>query len=223
MSSEVTFVTYLIAAAIGFGFGAVPVAYTIGRLNGVNVFKVGSRQAGATNVWREVSRKQGFLVTLIDWIKGLTAIIMARQLGLDGVELLVPTAAAIAGHWNSPVTKFRGGDGVVTLMGTSMGIVPVVVIVGLIFGATVSFAMNKKLAHPSLWGGIVGYITFITLSFRPDSGIDPNVVYGLTGIGLAIMLHSMYFHKRHRDYFRPSDSLDLEDEAEVPLTHDRFS
>jgi len=55
MGSEITLTTYLIAAAIAFGFGAVPVAYTVGRLNGVNVFEVGSRQAGATNVWREVS------------------------------------------------------------------------------------------------------------------------------------------------------------------------
>ena len=220
MSTEVTFPTYLIAAAIAFGFGAVPVAYTVGRLNGINVFKVGSRQAGATNVWREVSRKQGVIVTLIDWIKGLTAIVMARQLGLDGAELLVPTAAAIAGHWNSPFTKFRGGDGVVTLMGTSMGIVPVVVFLGLAIGATVSFTLNKKLAHPSLWGGIVGYLTFIALSFRPDSNVDPNVVYGLTGIGIAIMLHSMYFHKRHKAYFRPMDT--VEDETDPTFRTDHF-
>ncbi|MBP39166.1 MAG: glycerol-3-phosphate acyltransferase [Dehalococcoidia bacterium] len=220
MSSEVTLATYIIAAAIAFGFGAVPVAYTIGRLNGINVFKVGSRQAGATNIWREVSRKQGVIVTLIDWAKGLTAILMARQLGLDGPELLVPATAAIAGHWNSPFTKFRGGDGVVTLMGTSMGIVPVVVFLGLAIGATVSFAMNRKLAHPSLWGGIVGYAVFITLSFRPSSSADPNIVYGLTGIGIAIMLHSMYFHRRHKDYFRPDDSLD--DNSETPFRQDRL-
>jgi acyl-phosphate glycerol 3-phosphate acyltransferase len=221
MSSEVTFTTYLIAAAIAFGFGAVPVAYTIGRLNGVNVFKVGSRQAGATNIWREVSRKQGILVTLIDWAKGLTAILMARQLGLEGAELLVPTAAAIAGHWNSPFTKFKGGDGVVTLMGTSMGIAPVVVFIGLALGAVISIGFNSKFSHPSLWGGIVGYTTFIALSFRPNSNIDPNVVYGLTGIGIAILLHSMYFHKRHKHYFRTDSG--IEDDADASLRHDQAS
>lgn len=208
MSSEVTFITYVFAAAIAFGFGAVPVAYTIGRLNGINVFEVGSRQAGATNVWREVSRKQGFLVTLIDWIKGLTAILMARQLGLEGAELLVPAVAAVAGHWNSPFTKFKGGDGVVTLMGVSMGIVPIVVFISLAIGASISIGFNRKLAHPSLWGGIVGYMAFITLSFRPNSNVDPMVVYGLTGTGIAILLHSMYFHKRHKHYFQSGDSID---------------
>ncbi len=208
MTPEVTLSTYLIAAAIAFGFGAVPVAYTVGRLNGVNVFEVGSRQAGATNVWREVSRKQGVIVTVIDWVKGLTAILMARQLGLEGSELLVPATAAVAGHWNSPFTKFKGGDGVVTLMGTSMGIVPIVVLLSLAIGTALSFSMNKKLAHPSLWGGILGYVAFISLSLRPGSNIDPNVVYGLTGIGIAILLHSVYFHKRHKHYFRPDDKSD---------------
>ena len=69
MNSEVTLFTYLLAGTIAFGLGSIPVAYTVGRLNGVNVFKVGSRQAGATNVWRQVSRKHGFIVTLIDWAK----------------------------------------------------------------------------------------------------------------------------------------------------------
>jgi glycerol-3-phosphate acyltransferase PlsY len=219
MSTDVTLATYLIAAAIAFAFGAVPVAYTVGRLNGVNVFKVGSRQAGATNVWREVSRKQGIIVIIIDAAKGLTAMLMARQLGLESTALLVPATAAVVGHWNSPFTKFKGGDGVVTLLGTSVGIFPIAVLVSVLIGTTLSVIMNKKLAHPSLWGGILGYVAFITLSFRPDTNIDPNLVYGLTGIGIAIMLHSMYFHRRHRDYFRAEEPLD--DEAEAPYRQDR--
>jgi glycerol-3-phosphate acyltransferase PlsY len=222
MSTDPTFSTYLIASAIAFAFGAVPVAYTIGRLNGINVFEVGSRQAGATNIWREVSRKQGVIVTLIDWIKGLTAIWMARYIGLDGVELLVPAFAAIAGHWNSPFTKFKGGDGVVTLMGTSMGIVPLEVFISLLVGTAVAVIMNSKLNHPSLWGGIVGYTVFIVLAFRANSNIDPNVVYGLTGIGVAIMLHSMYFHKRHKNYFL-SGADPEEEESEQSLRQDGLS
>jgi glycerol-3-phosphate acyltransferase PlsY len=220
MGSEVTFTTFLLAAAIAFAFGAVPVAYTIGRLNGINVFQVGSRQAGATNIWREVSRKQGVIVILIDWAKGLIAIYMARYLGLQGPELLVPATAAIAGHWNSPATKFKGGDGVVTLMGTSMGIAPIAVFISLVIGTFFSVVMNRKLSHPSLLGGIIGYVVFIGLAFRPNSNIDPNVVYGLTGIGIAIMLHSMYFHRRHRQNFRPP--VTAEEESD-PTFQDRLS
>ncbi|MEE8045288.1 MAG: glycerol-3-phosphate acyltransferase [Dehalococcoidia bacterium] len=220
MTTDVTFTTFVLAAAIAFLLGALPVAYTVGRLNGINVFQVGSRQAGATNIWREVSRKQGVIVTAVDAVKGFTAILMARQLGLADAELLVPTFAAVAGHWNSPFTKFKGGDGVVTLMGTSLGIYSVVVFLGMLIGTIFATIMNRKLSHPSLWGGIVGYGVFIGLSFRDNSGIDPNVVYGLTGIGLAIVLHSMYFHKRHRAYFQIEES--VEDDSDSTLRQDRL-
>ena len=201
--------------------GAIPVAYTIGRINGINVFQVGSRQAGATNIWREVSRKQGVIVTGIDAIKGVSAILIARYMGLEGTELLVPTAAAIAGHWNSPMTKFRGGDGVVTLMGASLGIAPITVFLGLTVGTITAVTMHKKLNHPSLWGGIVGFITFITLSFQPDSNIDPAIVYGLTGLGVAIMLHSIYFHKRHKEYFNARER--QPEDLDATITQDRLS
>jgi len=101
-----------------------------------------------------------------------------------------------------------------------MGIVPLVVFIGLLIGTTVSVTMNKKLSHPSLWGGIAGYVVFISLSFRSSSNIDPNVVYGLTGIGIAILLHSMYFHKRHRAYFEVEP---VDDEIDPTVRQDHLS
>ena len=221
MSTAITLDTFVLAAVIAYAMGAIPVAYTIGRINGINVFQVGSRQAGATNIWREVSRKQGVIVIAIDAIKGVSAILIARYMGLEGTELLVPTAAAVARHWNSRSTKFRGGDGVVTLMGASLGIAPITVFLGLTVGTITACIMHKKLNHPSLWGGIVGFIVFITLSFRPDSNIDPTGVYGLTGLGVAIMLHSIYFHKRHKEYFNAREKQD--ENLDVTITQDRLS
>ena len=93
-------------------------------------------------------------------------------------------------------------------MGASMGIAPLVVLLSLMIGTALSFSMNRKVAHPSLWGGILGYVVFITISFQSSSGIEPYLVYGLTGIGVAIMLHSVYFHNRHKEYFRSSPQHD---------------
>ena len=52
----------------------------------------------------------------------------------------------------------------------------------------------------------------------PGSNTDPSVVYGLTGLGIGVMLHSMYFHRRHRAYFSAQDV--LEDESDPALTQD---
>ncbi len=218
MSSEITFNTFLISAVIAYAVGAIPVAYIAGRLYGVNIFSVGSRQAGATNVFREVSHRAGIAVTIIDGTKGLLAILAVRLLGLDGAELLIPAVAAIAGHWNSPFTGFKGGDGVVSLVGTAIGIAWIPLLAPLTLGAAISLGLNRKLNHPSLWGGVAAALLFIALSFTPSSNTDPAVVYGLTGLGLGVMLHSMYFHRRHREYFVVRDV--LEDESDPALPQD---
>ena len=220
MNPEVTFNTFLISAVVAYAMGAIPVAYIAGRLYGVNIFEVGSRQAGATNVFREVSRKAGFAVTIIDGTKGLLAILLVRQLGLDGAELLVPAIAAIAGHWNSPFTKFKGGDGVLSMMGTGLGIAPLALLGPVVLAAAISIGLNSKLNHPSLWGGTAGFLLFIALSFMPSSDTEPTVVYGLTGLGIGVLLHSMYFHYRHREFFAREA---LEEEPDPTLTQDGLS
>jgi len=59
------------------------------------------------------------------------------------------------------------------------------------------------------------------LSFRPDSNIDPAIVYGLTGLGVAIMLHSIYFHKRHKEYFNARER--QREDLDATITQDRLS
>ena len=217
MSSEVTFNTFLISAVIAYALGAIPVAYMAGRIFGVNVFNVGSRQAGATNVFREVSRKAGITVTVIDASKGVLAIVLARQVGLGGAELMVPAFAVIAGHWNSPFTGFKGGDGLSSLVGTSAGIIGLPLLAPILLGAAIAVGLNRKLNHPSLWGGAAGYLLFIGLSFMPKSNTAPEVVYGLTGLGLGVLAHSMYFHRRHKRYFVHDV---IEDDSDPALTQD---
>jgi glycerol-3-phosphate acyltransferase PlsY len=217
MSSEVTFNTFLISAVIAYALGAIPVAYMAGRIFGVNIFNVGSRQAGATNVFREVSRKAGITVTVIDASKGILAIVLARQVGLGGAELMVPAFAVIAGHWNSPITGLKGGDGLSSLVGTSVGIIGLPLLAPLLLGAAIAVGLNRKQNHPSLWGGAAGYLLFIGLSFMPKSNTAPEVVYGLTGLGLGVLVHSTYFHRRHKQYFVRDV---IEDDSDPALTQD---
>ncbi len=218
MSSDTTFNTIVLAAVIAYAMGAIPVAYVAGRIYGVNIFEIGSHQAGATNVFREVSRPTGIAVMLIDSIKALVAIVIARLLGLDGVELLVPAFAAVAGHWNSPFTKFKGGDGVSSLTGVGLGIAPLALLMPYALMAFITLGLNSKFKHPSLWAATAGYSLFITLSFLPNSNMDPAIVYGLTGLGIGILLHSLYFHRRHRQYLLMSER--LEEELDPTITQD---
>ena len=185
-----------VAAVIAYFLGSVPTAYLAGRLYGKDIFEVGSRQAGATNVWREVSRAAGVWVFLIDSAKGLTAIIIARSMGVEGVWVLLPASAVILGHWNSPLTRFRGGDGVSSLTGVVLGINPVAALPAYFVIGFITIKFNSKLDHPTLWGATLGYIVYLVSTLGSIVPVEPVVVFGVTGLGIAILLHSLVYHRR---------------------------
>src|SRR5947209_12355734 len=80
--------------------GSFPTAYVIGRLNHVNIFEKGSGNMGANNVGRAVGLKWGFLVMVLDGLKGMLAIGIARLLMFnDQISASVIGAiAVVVGH-----------------------------------------------------------------------------------------------------------------------------
>ena len=105
----------LLAIAVGYLLGAVPVAALVSRSRGVDIFAAGTRWAGAANVFRQVGHKAGIIVFLGDFAKGALVIIIATRLGLEAHMLLLPAMLALVGHWRSVFTRFKGGDGILRL------------------------------------------------------------------------------------------------------------
>lgn len=207
MTDAPTLSILAVAAVIAYFFGSVPTAYVTGRLYGKDIFQIGTRQAGATNIWREVSRPAGIWVFLIDSAKGLVAILIARAFGLDDVWLILPASAVILGHWNSPLTRFRGGDGVSSLTGVVLGITPFAALPAYFLIGFITLRFNSRFEHPTLWGATLGYLLYLSLTLSPLVPVSPEVVFGITGLGIAILLHSMVYHRRR-----------LGPEAHVPAT-----
>ncbi|MBU1998843.1 MAG: glycerol-3-phosphate 1-O-acyltransferase PlsY [Candidatus Omnitrophica bacterium] len=115
----------IIAATISYLAGSIPTAYIFGRLlKGIDIRKHGSGNVGATNALRILGKKVGFLVLLLDILKGflpvfLIAIYIAPQIYLMSNEtiLLIAGICCICGH-NWPVfLKFKGGKGIATTLG----------------------------------------------------------------------------------------------------------
>ncbi len=105
--------------------GTFPSALIIGRRVGTDPTLAGSRNPGASNVYRLIGRRAGVIVGLIDMLKG--AIPTAIALAVAGrPEAHAVWLAAVAGHvW--PVTrKFRGGKGMATAGGGGIVLGPIV-------------------------------------------------------------------------------------------------
>lgn len=113
--------------------GGIPFGYLIGRLRGVDIRTVGSKNIGATNVFRTVGKSWGLLAFVCDMLKGLLPTLGA---GLTVNSSWLPLAVGVTcvlGHMLTPYItdeagrRFRGGKGVATAFGMLIGLVPALV------------------------------------------------------------------------------------------------
>jgi len=118
-------VTEALVLVLAYLLGSIPFGYLAGRLRGVDIRNTGSRNTGATNVFRTLGRGIGIAVMAADILKGLAAVLVARAL-LDSPWPLAAAALAIAGHVFPVWLRFRGGKGVAVGAGALIGVMPLV-------------------------------------------------------------------------------------------------
>jgi glycerol-3-phosphate acyltransferase PlsY len=118
-------VTEALVLALAYLLGSIPFGYLAGRLRGIDIRKTGSRNTGATNVFRTLGRGMGIAVMAADILKGLAAVLIARAL-LDDPWPLAAAALAVAGHVFPVWLRFRGGKGVAVAAGALIGVMPLV-------------------------------------------------------------------------------------------------
>jgi len=136
-------VTFLIVVAVpyvaGYLLGSIPFGLLFPRLAGHgDVRETGSGNIGATNVLRHAGKKLGALTLLCDMLKGaagvwlggfLFGVMTANSLfppfsGQEYVSLFGSVSGGIGaflGHLYPVWLRFRGGKGVATMIGVSLG------------------------------------------------------------------------------------------------------
>ena len=194
-----------IATAVSFAIGAIPAAYLIGKLNGINVFEVGTKQAGATNILKTVNRRAGLIVFVLDAGKGVATIYISQTVfNIDISWLWLPSAATVMGHWNSPLTKFRGGDGVASLFGVTAGIFGLAFLLPTLAIGVTMYIVRFYRAHPSFWGGIAGLTSLGIVLAITDGRLtrDEFTAYaGIIVLSALVLAKSVSHHRRHGPFF----------------------
>jgi glycerol-3-phosphate acyltransferase PlsY len=154
-----------LAAGAGYLLGALPFAYVVARAKGVDIFKVGSGNAGATNVRRVLGPGPGALVLFLDAAKGALAAGLFPLLHCLGpehcpfdvgsLEMLstICLVGALLGHSFSCFTGFRGGKSVATAAGGFAVLFPAGAGCALVvFGLTL--ALFRYVALSSMLGAV---------------------------------------------------------------------
>ena len=118
-----TFLTAIIALAIGYLCGSVPFGLVITRLAGTQDLRtIGSGNIGATNVLRTGRKGLAAATLLLDMLKGTVAILIVNSLYHMSELNLIAATAAFFGHLYPVWLNFRGGKGVATFLGCLLGI-----------------------------------------------------------------------------------------------------
>ncbi len=110
----------------------IPAAYLIGSVSSAIIVcrlmglddprEQGSGNPGATNVMRIGGKKAAAITLFGDALKGLIPVLIAKSLGVDTLVLALVVFAAFLGHLYPIFFGFKGGKGVATTLGLTLGV-----------------------------------------------------------------------------------------------------
>jgi len=180
-----------VKALLGYLLGSIVGSLLIGRLRGVDIRRMGSGNAGATNALRTQSKGFALVVLLIDIAKGWIATGLLAGARLPGVAaapaslrvwaVAVCGVAVVLGHIYPLWHGLRGGKGVATVVGAVLGAAPVLLIPMLVIWllAVILFGFVGL-------ASILGAVTFVVAAAL--SGIEPRIPLLTFAVICAILI-----------------------------------
>jgi len=187
----------LLKVLLSYLLGAIVGSQLVGRLKGgVDIRKMGSGNAGATNALRTQGKSFALWVLLVDLGKGLIAVRLLAPLLFPGLEpppLYIATwepvvcgLMAIVGHVYPAWHGFRGGKGVATLVGVVIGL-----------DSTLMLPMLLTWFLAVMLFGYVGLASMLAAASIPIyvslTGLEPGL--SLTCFGVIVTALIVYTHR----------------------------
>ncbi|MFB3884349.1 MAG: glycerol-3-phosphate 1-O-acyltransferase PlsY [Thermodesulfobacteriota bacterium] len=119
----------IFVALFGYLLGSVPFGLVFAKLfSQVDPRKTGSKNIGATNIFRTAGKTLGVLTLIADGLKGMAPIWIANVWGLPDHWIAIAGLAPFLGHVFPIFLGFKGGKGVATALGIYLVVSPVAVV-----------------------------------------------------------------------------------------------
>lgn len=180
------YVAKIVLVSGSYLLGAIPFGLiTTKVMRGGDIRKIGSGNIGATNVLRSVGKLGGFVTLLLDSLKGVLPLFLAKSWWDLEIWTFVVAVAAVLGH-NYPVyLKFKGGKGVATSLGVVTALWPYIGLITIV-----------------VWLAIVAIWKYSSLGALTSFAMLPIVVLvgerSLTYFIFSLLISLMIFY-RHRE------------------------
>jgi len=166
--------------------GSVPTGVILARaFSDVDPRTQGSRNIGATNIYRTAGKKLGILTLLGDILKGLIPVVIARATLDSHFWVGAVALAAFLGHLYPIYLKFKGGKGIATGLGAFLALAPLAAILSFLVFAAVVYK-SRYISLGSLTA-TVAFPIFLAL-------LHSQAIY----IPFAVIIGALIFY-RHRE------------------------
>ena len=146
ISSPIVYWPLLLAGA--YLLGSVPFAQVLARLNHVDLRTVGTGNVGAGNLTKEVGLFWGVVAAVLDGLKGLAPVLIARQAGLGLGAAGIAGVAAVIGHNWSIWMRGRAGRGLASSAGMLVALDPALIV----------WTAGWSVAGWRIGGGLAGFL-----------------------------------------------------------------
>lgn len=150
----------IIMILMAYLLGSIPSALWVGKLlYKTDIRAHGSGNLGATNTFRVLGKKAGFIVTLMDILKGTAAtlLLFIPFFAEANINPLIIGTFAVVGHMYPIFANFKGGKAVATSGGVILGYHwPIFILLLLSF--FIALKLSKMVSFSSMSVAIVGFI-----------------------------------------------------------------
>ena len=154
-----------LTVALAYLIGGIPTTYLASRyVAGIDLREHGSKNLGATNVYRVLGWKYAIPIGLFDVAKGFVpTYFFAPWVGeADGIALAIGFGA-IVGHVFPVYLRFSGGKGVATAAGVLLAVAPTAMLVSV-----------------ALWGALVFATGIVSVASMSAALVFPMTVWVLS-------------------------------------------
>ncbi|MDQ2671047.1 MAG: glycerol-3-phosphate 1-O-acyltransferase PlsY [Gemmatimonadota bacterium] len=167
--------------------GAIPTSYLVARgIAGIDLREHGSRNLGATNLYRCLGWRYALPVGLFDIAKGAVPVVLIAPFASRTTAFAVACGiTAVIGHVFSVFVKFKGGKGVATAAGVVLGLTPVALGIAFV-----------------VWAGLVWLTGYVSVGSIAGALVLPVAVFilrpadrALAWVYLGIALFVVWAHR----------------------------
>ncbi|HEX8995662.1 MAG TPA: glycerol-3-phosphate 1-O-acyltransferase PlsY [Ktedonobacterales bacterium] len=204
MSTTEIILRFIGAAIAAYLLGSIPSGVIVSRIfGGTDPRKLGSGKTGATNVLRSLGPGPAAIVVLVDFFKGVAAVLLARFVFFGAVEHVgysaqtwstlrdsaeaVAATAALLGHNYSIFIHFTGGRGVLTGFGAMTTMSPIATVFALFAGITPMW-LTRYVSLGSVMGALMALVTEVYLTITHVDSV-PHCVFVVIGASVVIISH----------------------------------